>query len=62
MPSYEYECSVHGVFEETHSIHTQLEDCPKCKEENLEPQKIKRLISKGNFILSGNCWSKDNYS
>lgn len=62
MPTYLYECSVHGEFEENHSIIVQLEECPKCKEESLKPQKIKRLISNGgSFILSGGGWARDNY-
>lgn len=55
MPTYEYECPVHDVFEETHSIKIKLEHCPKCKEEGNE-QPIKRLISlggKGVVELSG---------
>ena len=55
MPLYEYECPVHGVFEEEHSIKIKLEHCPKCKEEGKE-QEIKRLISlngKGVVELSG---------
>ena len=44
MPTYLYECPNHGEFEEFHSIKITLEDCPKCKEEGLEPQKLKRLI------------------
>ena len=44
MASYDYECSVHGVFEETHSIHIKLEFCPKCKEEGKEVE-VKRVIS-----------------
>lgn len=46
MPIYEYECPVHGIFEEEHSILIKLEFCPKCKEEGKE-QSIKRLISLG---------------
>jgi predicted nucleic acid-binding Zn ribbon protein len=47
MPTYLYECSVHGEFEEEHSIKITLEDCPKCQVENLTPQKLKPLISGG---------------
>jgi putative FmdB family regulatory protein len=47
MPTYLYECSVHGEFEEEHSIKITLEDCPKCQAENLPPQKLKPLISGG---------------
>lgn len=55
MPTYEYECPVHGEFEEIHSINTKLEHCPQCKEEGKE-QAVKRLISlggKGVVELSG---------
>jgi len=54
---------VHGEFEEIHSITEQLEECPKCKEEGLKPQKIIRLISSnGNFILNGGGWAREGYS
>ena len=45
MPTYLYECSRHGEFEEYHSMSDMLEFCPRCKEENLEPQKLKQLIN-----------------
>lgn len=62
MPTYTYRCDVHGEFEEFHSIKEQLEECPKCQEEGLEPQKVVRLISGGtSFILVGSGWAKDNY-
>lgn len=63
MPTYVYYCKVHGEFEEVHSISKQLEDCPKCIEESLEPQKITRLIAGGTtFVLNGTRWAKTNYS
>lgn len=63
MPTYTYRCDVHGEFDENHSIKEILEDCPKCKKEGLEPQKIVRLISGGStFILSGGGWAKEGYS
>lgn len=63
MPTYTYCCKEHGEFEEVHSIKEQLEDCPKCKEEGKEPQKVVRLISGGGgFILNGSGWARDNYS
>lgn len=63
MPTYTYLCETHGEFEEIHSIKTQLEECPKCKEEGLEPKKVTRLISAGGgFILAGGGWSKEGYS
>lgn len=46
MPTYEYECPVHGEFEETHSVKIKLEHCPKCKSEGKD-QEVKRLISLG---------------
>lgn len=55
MPTYEYECPIHGIFEEMHSITIKLEHCNKCKEEGKE-QEIKRLISlngKGVVELTG---------
>ena len=58
MPTYLYECTNHGEFEEFHSMSVKLEECPKCIEEKAEPiQKLKRLISsggsKGVVILTG---------
>lgn len=62
MPTYTYECEVHGEFEESHSIKVELEECPKCKAEGLPAHKPKRLISGGTgFILVGGGWAKDNY-
>ena len=63
MPTYLYECQIHGEFEEQHSIKEQLEECPKCKEEGRPSQKVKRLISNGtSFILMGSGWAKEGYS
>lgn len=56
MPTYLYECPTHGEFEEYHSMSNMLEFCPKCQEENKEPQKLKQLInciSKGVVELQG---------
>lgn len=63
MPTYNYECPIHGEFEYFHSIKDELHICPKCIEENITPPKnIKRLISGGtSFILLGSGWAKDNY-
>lgn len=64
MPTYLYECPVHGQFEHQHSIKEELETCPTCVKENSpSPQKVKKLIAGGNgFILNGSGWAKDNYS
>lgn len=64
MPTYLYECSIHGEFEHQHSINDQLEFCPRCKEETPPVEtKVKRLIAGGSgFILNGSGWAKDNYS
>ncbi len=72
MPTYLYECPVHGEFEHSHSINEKLEFCPKCEEEaegdltlagRRTFQKVKRLISGGTgFILSGSGWAKEGYS
>lgn len=45
MPTYLYECSVHGEFEEYHSISKTLDMCPKCEAEGLEPKQLKKLIN-----------------
>jgi putative FmdB family regulatory protein len=63
MPTYTYCCEVHKEFDAEHSIKIKLEECPKCQEEGLKPQKVVRLISKGtSFVLTGSGWAKDNYS
>ena len=56
MPTYLYECPIHGEFEEYHSMSQMLEHCPKCEEEKLQPQKLKQLIncsSRGVVELTG---------
>lgn len=66
MPTYLYKCENHGEFEENHSIKELLVECPKCKEEGIDPpKKIVRLIAQGaSFILKeGGCgWARNNYS
>jgi putative FmdB family regulatory protein len=63
MPTYTYCCKIHGEFDREHSIKDKLENCPKCQEEGLEPQKVTRLISSGGtFILSGGGWAREGYS
>lgn len=66
MPTYLYFCPHHDEFEVEHSIKDILEECPKCKEENIvPPNKVIRLINSGaSFILKdGGCgWAKNNYS
>ena len=63
MPTYLYECPIHGEFEQEHSINDKLEICTICeKEARITPQKVKRLIAGGSsFILNGSGWAKDNY-
>lgn len=65
MPTYTYECPVHKEFDVEHSVHTKLEICPKCQEENLVPQKVTRLIAGGtSFVLQGGGvgWYKEGYN
>ena len=63
MPTYLYECPIHGEFEHEHSITEELGCCPKCQAENKEPRQVKKLIAGGtNFILNGSGWAKDQYS
>lgn len=64
MPTYLYRCEKHGEFEHQHSINDELEFCPKCQEENVDPpEKVKRLIAGGgSFILNGGGWSNSGYS
>lgn len=57
MPTYTYECSTHGEFEEFHSMSSIYKECPKCKEEGKEPGDFKQLINcttKGVVELTGN--------
>ena len=61
MPTYNYQCEVHGEFEAIHSIKEELEECFQCKAEG-KSVKPKRLISMGTgFILVGGGWAKDSY-
>ena len=63
MPTYLYQCEIHGEFEQYHSITEQLQECPQCKEQGKPSAKVVRLIAPGgNFILNGSGWAKDNYS
>lgn len=58
MPTFEYQCQdCNEQFEEFHSINHVIEECPKCQNKN-----VKKLISSGNFILTGSGWAKDSYS
>lgn len=62
MAVYLYFCPIHNEFEFEHGMSESLEDCPKCKEENLTPQKVKRLIAgHTSFVLNGSGWARDNY-
>jgi putative FmdB family regulatory protein len=63
MPTYLYECPVHGEFEHQHSITDKLEVCPACQAEaKEEPSKVKRLICGGTgFILNGGGWASEGY-
>ena len=62
MATYLYSCPVHKEFEVEHSMSETLQDCPKCKEENLPINKVTRLIASGTtFVLQGSGWAKDNY-
>jgi putative FmdB family regulatory protein len=61
MPRYDYHCPIHGEIEIEHSIHTVINHCPKCLEDNVKTD-VKRLISKTSFVLEGQGWSKDNYA
>ena len=50
---YEYECKKCGEFEFEQKINDEpLKRCPTCK------CKVKRLISRGSFILVGQYWEK----
>lgn len=62
MPVYEYSCTIHGVFEHQQSIKDPpLEECPTCKEQNMESEKPKKLISLCGFQLVGGSWAKEGY-
>ena len=64
MSTFLYECKTHGEFEAEHGITTELEVCPKCKEEGLVSEKPKRLIVSSSFILKGGGvgWGDTGYS
>lgn len=60
---YIYLCEKkHGEFEIEHGMDEKLEFCPKCQEENLGDQPIKRLIAGGTtFTLKGGGWASEGY-
>lgn len=61
MPTYLYECPVHGEFEHQHSITEILDFCPQCDDQKIQ-QLVKRLIAPGTgFILSGGGWASEGY-
>lgn len=63
MITYLYECPIHGEFEFQHTINERLDLCPKCQEEKLPDQPVKRLIASGGaFILVGGGWASESYS
>ena len=63
MPTYLYFCEIHKEFEIVHKITEIIKECPKCKEEGLQPKILKRLIIGGSgFVLAGSGWAKDSYS
>lgn len=60
--TYLYFCPIHKEFEVEHKITESLTYCPKCKEENVETEVKRLIVSEGGFILNGGGWAKDNYS
>jgi len=63
MPTYVYECSLHGEFEEFHSISEELKECPQCKDKGITSDPPKKLIAPGGtFVLTGSGWARDSYS
>jgi predicted nucleic acid-binding Zn ribbon protein len=62
LPTYLYFCDVHKEIEIFHPINETIDECPKCKEDKLQPMKLKRLIAGSSFILLGSGWHKDLYS
>ena len=64
MPTYTYFCETcQKEFDDFHSITSELDYCPTCREEGKEDQKPKRMISEGtNFILTGGKWASSGYS
>lgn len=64
MPEYLYFCQPQNEeFEATHSIKSELKECPKCKERGLPNHQPKRLIAGGTkFILTGGGWADQGYS
>jgi len=70
MPTYVYECPVHGEFEVEQKItDPKLWGCPKEIKDWLVPwrtatcgEPVERLIAGGtSFVLKGSGWAKDGY-
>ena len=56
MPTYLYWCEKHNEFEDFHSMSSIHKECPKCKEEGVEPGQFHQLINcttKGSVELTG---------
>jgi len=49
MPTYLYECPVHGQFEEVHRMSDRVDDCPSCEKIELKTP-VRRLINFGSAI------------
>jgi len=57
MPIFDFECQECGmIFEHCTILKGWCRKCPKC-----DSYKIKKLISKANFVLKGSGWAKDGY-
>lgn len=57
MPIFEYKCQSCGKVSEviiTYGVDTIM--CPECR------SPAKKIISKTNFNLKGQCWAKDGYA
>jgi putative FmdB family regulatory protein len=58
MPTYEYKCSKDHVFEVDQGI--KDEPIKTCRKKGCR-SKVRRLISKTSFALSGSGWAADGY-
>jgi predicted nucleic acid-binding Zn ribbon protein len=50
MPTYEYKCEKHGIYEAIHSINLKIEFCEECEKEGIK-MPVVRLICFGKSTL-----------